>query len=212
MILVDAPSKLAAALVVLPLLAGCDVLGTGPEETGPATVQFVTYPGEVEPGNIALFTLVGYLPSPCYELSGTGASLDENRIRLTARWSRPTGAGACPGVVEPFQAEVALEVPAGWDSLAVTVADSVWDQVSVLVDAPGFKKAAGELGSVDEVDGAPGCHRGQIGSTDRGVVLTEPPGIARPFVVGRLTAGVPEGCADADLENVLGTLEVETAY
>ncbi len=211
MTFLDPTSKSLVPLAVLLILVGCDGLGTEPEETGRATIDFVTYPGEVEPGNIALFTLLGHLPDPCHELTHAEATLDQNRIRLSARWRRGTQE-ACPAVIEPFEAEVGLEVPTGFDSLAVTVADSVWDHIPVLVDAPGFKKAAGELSAVGEVEGAPGCHRGRVGFTNRVLVLDEPPGISSPFVVGRLDPGIPEACADADLENVLGTLEVEAAY
>lgn len=203
----------ASALVLLVLLAaGCADLGTDPEprETGSARIDFVTYPGEVEPGNVALFTLLGGLPTPCHEITDAEAVLDDGRVELSATWVR-RGEEACPAVIEPFETTARLEAPAGFDRLEVAVADSVWDRIEVRVEAPGFKKAAGELAGVEEVDGAPGCHRARAGLSDRRVLLEEPPGPASPFVVGRLESRVPEACAGTDLEGVLGTLVVESA-
>lgn len=206
---VPAGRAMVAGLLLTLAIAGCGDLGTSPPETGVAAIEFVTYPGEVESGNVALFTLLGHSPSPCHEVTGATATLSDDRIQLAARWRRTDDDGACTAAIEPFESTASLRVPAGWDSLKVTVADSVWDRIPVLVDAPGFKKAAGELQNVAEVGGAPGCYRGFTAAGSRSVLLEAEEEAAHATVVGRLEDRVPEACADADLENVLGTLEPE---
>lgn len=211
--LISRSASAAAVLLALAGMAGCSDDPTGPARTGPAQIEFLTYPAEVEPGGTALLTLLGSLPSPCHELTDVSAVLDDGRIRLEARW-RTAGGPPCLGVVVPFQAQVGVAVPAGPDSLALTVADSVWDRMAVVAAPSGVRKGAGELGPVGPVEPGAECHRGLTAASGVVVLLDEPLVLSSAFVVGRLRDEAPEACAgfDPGSAELLGTLEVEVAY